>query len=246
MTTLRIALTILFALPLLNFSTMEQAKFYKKLQKYSTSLEGEFGQITPDRKEKLAQLGDYLYEKIAAGETPRITVICTHNSRRSHMGQLWLEAAAAYYGIGDLTTASGGTEATAFNPRAVTALKKAGFKFSKNGGEENPVYEASWGSDYPNILMFSKKFDHRNNPQSEFAAVMVCAEADASCPFVPGADARFTIPYEDPKNFDGTPSEEMAYDERCRQIARELFFAVKHAKNRLIIDLEKAKSPSGK
>ncbi|MCB0522590.1 MAG: protein-tyrosine-phosphatase [Lewinellaceae bacterium] len=223
---------------------MGKPKFYEKLMAYCSTLEGEVDQIPEARKEQLDELGDFIYEKKKAGGKPSITVICTHNSRRSHMGQLWLEAAAGYYGIDDLLTASGGTEATAFNPRAVTALKKAGFKFDKNGSSDNPVYEASLGADYPHILMFSKKYDHRNNPTSGFAAVMVCSEADASCPFVPGADARFSIPYEDPKNFDGTPSEEIAYDERCRQIAREMFYAVKHAKNRLVVGMEKAKAPS--
>jgi arsenate reductase len=207
--------------------------FYKLLDHYCSTLEAEFDQIKEDRKEQLRELGAYIYKKIKAGKDLSITVICTHNSRRSHLGQIWLEAAVAYYNIGIIQTASGGTEATAFFPRAVEAIKKAGFKVVSDGSDDNPVYEVSLGEDFEPIKMFSKKYDHSINPRSEFAAIMVCSSADAACPIVPGADARFSIQFEDPKNFDGTPSEEMAYEERCRQIAREMFYAVKFAKDKL-------------
>lgn len=206
---------------------------YKKLAKYSATLDDEFDQIPEERQAKLKELGDYIVEKQRAGEPIQITVICTHNSRRSHIGQLWLKTAAIYYGLDNVATFSGGTEATAFNPRAVAAMKRAGFKIRKINKDKNPMYEAALGADFPKLIMFSKKFSDRRNPDKGFAALMVCSEADAACPFVPGADGRFSIPYEDPKNFDGTPAETQAYDERCRQIAREMFFAVRHAKMQL-------------
>lgn len=212
---------------------MKTPGFYKTLDHYCSTLEAEADQITESRKEQLAELGAYIYKKKKAGKDLKITVICTHNSRRSHLGQIWLEAAAAYYHIGDIATASGGTVATAFFPRAVDAIKKAGFKVESDGSDDNPEYEVSLGEDFEPIKMFSKKYDHLINPTSAFAAIMVCTDADAACPFVAGADARFSIPYEDPKNFDGTPSAEKAYDERCRQIAREMFYAVKCAKDQL-------------
>ena len=39
-----------------------------------------------------------------------------------------------------------------------------------------------------------------------------------------GAAERIAITYEDPKAFDGTDREAEAYDERCRQIAREMLY----------------------
>ena len=62
---------------------------------------------------------------------------------------------------------------------------------------------------------------------------MVCSDADEACPFVPGAELRLSMPYDDPKAFDGTPMEEAKYDERSRQIAREMFFAFKYAADNL-------------
>jgi arsenate reductase len=58
---------------------------------------------------------------------------------------------------------------------------------------------------------------------------MTCTHADENCPFIPGA-TRISLPYEDPKAFDGTPEEEAIYAERCRQIARELLFAFSQVK----------------
>ncbi len=203
------------------------ARLNPELLNYISTLESEFGQIPAERKSKLEELGSYIAGKSAKGSPVNITVICTHNSRRSHIGQLWLKAGAEYYGIEDFHAFSGGTEATAFYKTAMNALKTAGFGFTeiKKGG--NPVYECSLGKELPKIKMFSKKYDHVENPPRHFAALMVCTSADEACPFVAGADARFSIPYLDPKAFDGTPQEENAYAERCRQIAREMFYAVK-------------------
>jgi hypothetical protein len=227
---LNITFLISFSLLFINFKPMERASLNKKLAKYIATLDDEFNQIPEERQAQLKELGAYLAEKLKAGGAAQVTVICTHNSRRSHIGQLWLRTAAIYYGLDNIAAFSGGTEATAFNPRAVAAMKRAGFKIRKTTKDKNPVYEAVLGANFPTLIMFSKKFSDRRNPEKGFAALMVCSEADAACPFVPGADGRFSIPYEDPKNFDGTPAEAQAYDERCRQIARELFFAVRHAK----------------
>ena len=77
--------------------------------------------------------------------------------------------------------------------------------------------------------MFSKKYDHSQNPQNAFAAIMVCSNADEACPFIPGADARFSLPFQDPKQHDNTPQEGRQYDERCRQIAREMLYTMDNA-----------------
>ena len=53
---------------------------------------------------------------------------------------------------------------------------------------------------------------------------MTCSRADESCPVVMVADLRVGIPYDDPKAADGTPEESARYDERCKQIATEMFY----------------------
>ncbi|MBC8754126.1 hypothetical protein H2O64_05550 [Kordia sp. YSTF-M3] len=159
-------------------------------------------------------------------KTPKLIVICTHNSRRSHLGQLWLAAAADYYKLPAMETFSGGTEATAFNPNAVAAMQRIGFKIFALIEAENSVYAVQWKEDQPSYHAFSKRFENAQNPTEEFAAIMVCTEADQGCPFVPGTDFRIALPFEDPKAFDGTLQEAAKYDERCEQIGTEMLYVL--------------------
>jgi arsenate reductase len=196
---------------------------HPKLAQYiDRALQGLTG-IPNERKHLLDEVAAFVSSKRSVGETADLTFICTHNSRRSQMGQLWAAAAAAQFGIDGVETYSGGTEATAFNPRAVSALEKAGFVIEKPAGD-NPHYTATFDKGGPVIECFSKTYDDRFNPTEGFAAIMTCSEADEACPVVLGAALRAPIRYEDPKVADGTPDEVAVYDERCLQIATEMLY----------------------
>lgn len=192
-------------------------------------LEKTFDQIPEERKELLAKLSAYIRGHHQAGKAVNLVFICTHNSRRSHLAQLWAQAAAAYYGIGQVHSFSGGTEATAFNPRAVAAMQDLGFDIHSQADGQNPVYTARFADEAPAMKVWSKVYADAANPAAEFLAVMTCTEADGNCPFVEGADQRMALTYEDPKHFDGTSQEKEKYDERARQIGREILFAFKEA-----------------
>jgi arsenate reductase (thioredoxin) len=195
------------------------------VEKYIAERIAEFGQIPESRKEQLKQLTQYMNDCAKGNKPPRFVFICTHNSRRSQLAQLWAAAAAAHYQAAKVQTFSGGTEATSFNPRAVAAVERAGFKATKRTDEGNPKYEVEIGEGMPPQVCFSKVYDQRPNPQSDFCAVMTCSNADKNCPVVKGAARRISVPYDDPKEFDGTPLETTKYDERCREIAREMLYA---------------------
>jgi arsenate reductase len=184
--------------------------------------------IPAERKESLDLLAAFVKERKAAGATADLTFICTHNSRRSHLSQLWAATAAWYFTQDHVRTYSGGTEATAFNPRAVAAVERAGFQVVKPDGK-NPVYEVSFTKDHAAERCWSKKYDDAANPQKDFCAVMTCSEADKNCPIVSGALDRISLPYNDPKEADNTPGEAARYDERCLQIAAELWYVMQQA-----------------
>ncbi|MFC1561511.1 protein-tyrosine-phosphatase [candidate division KSB1 bacterium] len=203
---------------------------FHKIGQSIKAAESEFESISEERKRNLIMLSDYISEKISSGDTAKLTFICTHNSRRSHMSQVWAQTAAAYYGIDNVQTYSGGTEATALNPRAAAALKRAGFEIEKSDDSDNPVYRVTYGAGMNPMEVFSKKFDEKPNPREDYCAVMTCAKAESDCPFVPGASYRVSLPYDDPKDFDGTPLETATYDERRRQIAREMLWAFSRIK----------------
>jgi arsenate reductase len=196
----------------------------ENLQLYINRLVGEFAQIPAERKEILEQLGNTIRQQLQANGKAQLVFICTHNSRRSHISQLWAQAAAYYYGIAGIETYSGGTQATAFNPRAVKAMQKAGFAVQKASEEGNPRYEVKFTEDMQPMQAFSKVYDAVENPVQDFVAIMTCSHADENCPFIPGASSRIPVNYNDPKDFDDTPQEEAKYDERTRQIAREMLY----------------------
>lgn len=205
----------------------------ESLQTYITSIKKDFAKIPQERKKELDKIALFVQNKVKSGEQAQLTYICTHNSRRSHFGQIWAATAAAYYGISNVKTFSGGTESTAFNERAVAACKKAGFeisKISKISEDKNPIYEVKYASNAEPLRAFSKKYDDSSNPQNGFCAIMTCSQADQACPNVKGATARVAIPYDDPKAFDGKPEETAKYDERCKQIATETLYVFSKVK----------------
>jgi hypothetical protein len=184
----------------------------------------DFSKISDERKVKLDELTSYIKGKLKNNEAINLNFICTHNSRRSHLSQIWAAVAAEYFGIPNVKTFSGGTETTAFNIRAVNALKRCGFDITIEKEDTNPVYKVSYGNSAGTITAFSKVYDDKFNPSENFAAVMVCSEADEACPYVPGVDVRISLPFEDPKLFDGTDLEAQKYDERSHQISIEMMY----------------------
>jgi arsenate reductase (thioredoxin) len=203
---------------------------YSTLNAYIASVVQEFGQIPKERKAVLKTLAAYVQKKVQAKEPVKLTFICTHNSRRSHLSQIWAQTAAYFYQVPGVEAYSGGTEVSAFNSRAVKALEKAGFQIEPTGAENNPVYLVKFAEEQAPVKAYSKIYDAEGNPTEGFAAIMTCSQADQACPFIPGVSLRLSLPYTDPKASDDTPQEEASYDERTRQIARELFYAFSQVK----------------
>ena len=180
--------------------------------------------ISKERKVILQPLIDYLKDKISANKSIRLNFICTHNSRRSHLSQIWAQTMAAYYNINNVSCYSGGTEATAMFPKVGETLKNQGFQIAKLSEENNPVYSVKFSKNEPSIIAFSKQFSDGFNPTSDFAAIMTCSSADKACPMVFGCDKRIAITYEDPKKSDGTVQQTETYLKRSLQIATEMKF----------------------
>jgi arsenate reductase len=176
--------------------------------------------VTVDRKDLLKPIKEYLILKTQQKVIPQLNFICTHNSRRSQLSQVWANVVADFYGY-NVNCFSGGTEITACNERTIASFERMGFTLLNPGGE-NPHYELSYHENKTPIVLFSKIYDDFPNPKNNFAAVMTCSHADKNCPFIPGSDKRIALPYEDPKAADDTPKEAEIYDERSLQIAAEM------------------------
>jgi arsenate reductase (thioredoxin) len=195
-----------------------------QLRRYVNERLHEFEKIPQERRDELNKLAGYVRDRAKAHQPVRLMFICTHNSRRSQMCEIWAAAAAAWYGRTDVEVYSGGTEVTSFNPRAVAALRRAGFAIDEPKTTQNPRFRVRWSPTGPQLECFSKFYHDAANPQADFCAVMTCSQADKHCPIVHGAAKRLSLPFDDPKVFDNTPEESSKYDERCAQIARELLY----------------------
>lgn len=192
---------------------------YPTIRQFLDSVALEFDQIPTARKGALEKLGAY-YE---SSDSKAFTFICTHNSRRSHLGQVWAAVAADYYGLAPIASYSGGTEATATYKSVIASLNRIGFEI-EGSQESNPRYNVKWSGE-KGVSCWSKVYADAANPSTQFCAVMTCTHADEGCPIVQGATTRISLPYIDPKVSDGSATEALTYDARCRQIAREMLYA---------------------
>lgn len=183
-----------------------------------------FQNINEERKATLQPLIDFIQHKIKSKEPININFICTHNSRRSHLAQVWAQVAAAHFQIPNVHCYSGGTEETALFPKVAETLTNQGFGILKIADTQNPVYAIKYSDNAVPVIGFSKKYDSPFNPVSAFAAVMTCSQADGGCPFIAGAEKRIPITFEDPKISDNTAEQSKVYAERSLQIATEMFY----------------------
>jgi arsenate reductase len=192
---------------------------FSKLKDYINQLE--IDAIPEDRKSLLDELTAYISFKQKENQPTNLNFICTHNSRRSHLGQVWAAAMAAYFEIPNVLTFSGGTETTTVFPKIVETLRNQGFEIEITDESDNPLYQAAY-SENDALYLFSKEYDDDANPTDNFAAIMTCSQADEGCPFIAGTDKRIALTYEDPKVSDGTDQQQQVYRERSEQIATEM------------------------
>lgn len=200
----------------------------KELLAFIRSLSTE--EISASRKNELTPIADYISKRIEGGSIVNLNFICTHNSRRSHFAQVWAQVIASFLNLNSIRCYSGGTEATAVYFSVLKTFEKTGFKISKLSEDQNPVFAINFSQDEHPIIAFSKKYDNSFNPD-HFIAIMTCDDADQNCPFIPSAEKRFKMTFEDPKYSDQTEAEAETYRERSHQIATEILYVLKQAKN---------------
>lgn len=195
-------------------------QLFPNLQTYVESMKSR--EVSPQRKERLQALIDFVQARVDADAPVVLQFICTHNSRRSQFAQIWAYAAAYIHGVA-ISSLSGGTEVTAFHPNAIASVKRSGFEVEPEAKHPS-VHLLSISAEMEPLRVYSKRYDDPVNQQDDFAAVMTCSDADQNCPFIPGSAARIALNYEDPKVSDGTPQESATYDARQAQIASEMLY----------------------
>src|SRR5512140_1600387 len=152
------------------------AKLLPALQPYVQQVAGEVDTVSSERKVVLDEVAARIVARLEAGKPAQLTFICTHNSRRSHMSQIWAQTAAYYYGINGVQAFSGGTQTTACNCRTVAAMRRVGFDIADaTTSGDNPIYVVRYAEDRPAIRAYSKLYNGDGNPSREFIALMTCS-----------------------------------------------------------------------
>ena len=188
--------------------------------------------ISEDRKILLLKISEAIGFEYSKNEVVNLNFICTHNSRRSQLSQVWSFFAAEYFKL-NINSFSGGTEVTAFHRNTVKTLQKAGFTFHvEDFSHQNPKYSISFEQTNARILGFSKRFNHPINTHP-FMAITTCNNADTNCPFIPIASHRFHLPFIDPKSSDGSEQQNETYLKTNQQIAAEIFLIFSEVKKLL-------------
>jgi arsenate reductase len=180
--------------------------------------------ISDERKAVLEPLIDYIKSCRDADKAVGLNFICTHNSRRSHLAQIWAQTAAAYHNVDKVHCYSGGTEATAMYIAIRKTLEKQGFGLFALSESKNPVIAIKYDPSANPIIAFSKKYNHPANPESDYGAVMTCSHADENCPIIFGADKRIPVTYLDPKAYDDSPQQMEKYMEKSVEIGSEMLY----------------------
>ena len=205
---------------------------YKKIEAYLQKIESP--DIPKSRMETLDTLSAYLKSKLERGIRPQLNFICTHNSRRSQLSQVIAKVMAECYLI-PLNTYSGGMEVTEVHENVFRLLEEIGCQVKRIKADRSEIL-ISYGDDQMPIQLFSKKYQDVHNPSVNFAAVMTCSSAEETCPFIPNADQRISLPYDDPKKFDGTEREAEAYRACADLIASEMKYVFKSLKVKSSVD----------
>ena len=131
---------------------------------------------------------------------PRVLILCTGNSCRSHMAEGILRAAA-----GDILEvwSAGSRPAGYVHPQAIAALAEIGIDITTHTSK------------------------HMNDflDRDVETVITVCGNADQACPIYPGQVNRHHWPFDDPAHATGTDEEIAAEFRRVRDEIRRVFEA---------------------
>ena len=133
-------------------------------------------------------------------QKPRVLILCTGNSCRSHMAEGILRHAA-----GDLfeVFSAGSKPAGYVHPKAIAALAELGIDISQHTSKHMNEF-------------LTRDID---------TVITVCGNADQACPMFPGQVNRYHWGFSDPAHATGTEEEIMAEFRRVRDEIKLVFEA---------------------
>ncbi len=204
---------------------------YPILKDYVKDLYKEFRKIPEERRYRLNEIARFVRDQKLRNQPASLLFITTNQSTIGQLAQVWAQTAAFYYGVATVKSYSGGLKPELVSEEMIFALERAGFIVYKTQLSGGSVYKVKYSYNLKPVIIFSKKINHARNPSGQFMAIFLEPNADVNLPEVPGAVKRLSIYYEDPEGYDGTPQEKKIYDDRCHQIALEMFYVFSQLKH---------------
>lgn len=181
-------------------------------------------QIDENRRKNLQSIAQFIKSELQKNKSVNLNFICSQNSRRSQLAQVWCNYAIEYYNLKGVQSFSGGTKVGSFYRNTVKTLQQVGFKFQIiEFSHQNPHYIITSKDCVKSIIGFSKLYDNEHN-KKPFIAITLCENAELECPIITGAVKRFYLPFISPKIYDSTLYQAEKYLELNKQIAGEVHF----------------------
>lgn len=138
-------------------------------------------------------------------DRPLILILCTGNSCRSQMAEVFLRKA-----VGEaIRVESAGSKPSGYvHPLAIRAVAEVGLDLSEGR---------------------SKSLDEFLDQDVE-TVITVCGNADQACPIFPGQARRYHWPFDDPAHAEGSEEEQLAVFRRVRDEIDRVFSAYGHGR----------------
>ncbi len=206
-------------------------KLYPILFNYARNLYDDYTTIPLERRYILDEIANYIIGSNQFEGKSSLLIIGSNNATRSILVESWARAAAYYYGISNVDIYSGGISPVKISTYAILALEKAGFIVYKTGEPQNPTYEIKYTYNIPPVILKSKKYNDKSNPESHYGAVFVCPNADINLPALKGNNFRTSLYYFDPSAYDTAEDVLDQYLTRNKEIATEMFYLFYRLKN---------------
>lgn len=197
------------------------------LKEYIQNVHVGLENISVERKKTLLKVSNYILTNYQKNKKSNLMFVCTHNSRRSQLAQVWAYVGYKYYKVKNINVYSGGTKITVFNLCAINALKRSGLKVKKVKDD----FLIRTSEKDSGLKCYSKKYNSKRNIKKNFIAIMTCSYVNETCPIVEGSNCKVFLPYIDPKTSDGTEDESRIYDRTCLNIAQEMFFIIRNSRD---------------
>ncbi|MBC8111544.1 MAG: hypothetical protein H7Y04_10830, partial [Verrucomicrobia bacterium] len=184
------------------------------------------GLIPSYRRLILHDIATYVINNFLENQFSNLLFVCTHNSRRSQLCQVWGQIAAFHYDLPLVKCFSGGLETENVSEKILQTLEHAGFHVDNPETQNvyNPQHKVYYSTEFDYISLFSKPYNDAGNPKNNFCTVMNCTPSGEKYQQIDGSKLNVSLIYQNPKDNDDKPDETQVYKQISYKVSLEMFY----------------------